>query len=412
MATKPTDDDGWGEVAEDDKLDNDGNDEQRGDAASLAEARRTPPTKTKSTVSGKKETAHSAKPSPEPTSTSTSTPPPKSSTKPSPEPTPQTPTQAESPGPRGEPKAGASSARSPSTEQAAATSWELPSDTSWTEPPVSSLSDAVGAEPKAKPNKPKRPPLFSPKTRNRLVLLTVIASILGALVIISWLNSRHLYLSCGETTVRAERGRFFPWGRTNLSGDRWKPIEPGSQCLDRELGSIAELEQAFLDLALSHANKNLATIPPTDLERAAALLEQAELLARAPERGQERADIERLSHDIDYWRAAKNVDDAISRLGEAQKTFEGAAGRTRHTSDAGDRATFLGELLEAVKRGTLASVPTDDSTGTEPAPTLEPTPNPTDVIDAGVATGTLLPAEVDAAPPPPPAPIPSGGVLL
>src|SRR5262249_12081465 len=141
------------------------------------------------------------------------------------------------------------------------------------------------------------------------------------------------------------------------------------------------------------------------LDVISAQLEQALLLARAPERRDQRKEIERLIGDVHYWRAAARVRDATATLLDASKQFDGAAAeRPRHQSDAAAWATYLRKLTDDLHAGPTGAAPTA-------APVQPPAEHPP------APTGVALPVEPPHEEPsakvaPADAAVPSGGVLL
>jgi hypothetical protein len=201
-----------------------------------------------------------------------------------------------------------------------------------------------------------------------------------------------------------------------MGGNAYKPIAlPASaECKPQETEDIAELDHWYLDILVERASATLTApvldAPGKPLDVAEGQLNQALLLSRAPERRDQRKEVERLLGDVQYWRASLRLRDATAALGDAAKQFEAAAAqRPRHVSDAGSWASFLkrvGNELRAGPNGVAASVP---PSGTTTTPMTGPS--------ATAPAGTALPVEPTASPPEPveekpDAGVPTGGVLL
>ena len=310
--------------------------------------------------------------------------------------------------------------------------------------PAAFLQDAVGAPyPRAPtpppvahddiddlddPDRPRRP------ASRRTVTIAVGSILVGlataALVFLGRANAQRYLVTCATDHAYAEQGRTFPpWGSHQLSGPEWKPIAlpANAECRPRETDDADELAHWYLDILVERASSTLAardlldTLPspnavvdknasPNQLDVAQAELEQALLLARAPERRDERKNIERLQGDVSYWRAALHLRDANAALADAAKQFDAAAAqRPRHATDAGAWATFLRRVVDELHGGPAGGPapdrfpPLPPANGGEPGRTLAP-------------PATALPVEPPVAPEPAAAPpdagVPGGGVLL
>lgn len=296
------------------------------------------------------------------------------------------------------------------------------------------LAEAVGVAPPQskkgkKPEKPRRdkapPPdddLDPDKRMNRKILIAGIAALvlglgIAALVLLGRVNSDRYVLACTTKQAVAEQGRSFPpWGEKPLYGAQWKPIAlpPNAQCKEEEVADRAKLELKFLDLLLERASAALTTHDFADtiasgqgasLDTISGQLEQALLLSRAPERGDQRKQVERLLGDVQYWRASLRLRDAGTALTDAAKQFDAAAlQRPMHVSDAGAWAELLRRVSDELHAG-----PTGVPTTFPPAPTGDSHP--------AAPQGTALPVEPEPAgsgapASPPDAGLPTGGVLL
>ncbi|HEU0029795.1 MAG TPA: hypothetical protein VFQ53_04115 [Kofleriaceae bacterium] len=233
----------------------------------------------------------------------------------------------------------------------------------------------------------------------------------GAFVILGKVNSGRYVIACHADEVVAEQGRKFPpWGTRAIDGAEWKPIKipPQAECRERDTEDEAELSAWYLDTLIDRASTALTAREVTKVDEANAMLEQALLHARAPDRRDKRKEIERLLGDVGYWRAAAKVKEASSALTDAAKQFdEAAAQRPRHVTDAAAWANYARRLVQDLRVGPAG------------APSEEPQPTE----HGGAPMGTALPVEPDAgsATPPPvdagaatpaDAAAPSGGVLL
>jgi hypothetical protein len=284
------------------------------------------------------------------------------------------------------------------------------------------LRDAVGAPP-ARPPRKKRDPIDDdgiPKPASRktvaIAALAIIAGLaVAALVFLGRANGQRYLITCSTDRVSAERGRAFPpWGSHALTGAEWNAIAlpPNAECKPRETEDAAELERWYLELLMDRASTTLTardlldtvqTGKPNPLDVAAEQLNQALLLSRAPERRDQRKDVERLLGDVQYWRASLRLREAAAALADAGRQFDAAAARRpRHVTDAGDWATFLRKLVDDLHAG---------PGGVPAAPgVVSAVPDAT-----GAPTGTALPVEPEATPEPiapPDAGLPTGGVLL
>lgn len=297
------------------------------------------------------------------------------------------------------------------------------------------LQDAVGVPRKKKKKAPTESldedGLPDEKRRSRKTMIVIgIALFLGlgiaALVLVGRINAQRYFLTCTTSQAIAEQGRAFPpWGSTPLPGSEWRPVvlPPNAQCKPEEVADRAHLERLFLDLLLERASSMLTTKSFLDapvvvsggptahpLDVVATQLEQALLLSRSPERGDQRKQVERLQGDVQYWRASLRLRDATVALTEASRQFDQAAlARPMHVSDAGAWALFLRRLTEELHAG-----PNGVPAGFPPASSgFSPPPSSGDRPTA--PAGSALPIEppADNAPPSTPdAGVPTGGVLL
>jgi hypothetical protein len=266
--------------------------------------------------------------------------------------------------------------------------------------------------------------LAPPRSKRTMIIATlsiVVGLGIATLVFLGRANAQRYVLSCDSAHAIAEQGRGFPpWGSRPLHGPEWAPITlpANAECQPRETDDVNELGKWYLELLLDRANATLtardlldsvggpATANPLDI--VAAQLDQALLLARDPDRRDQRKDVTRLQGDVAYWRAAARLRDASTVLVDAAKQFDTANQQhPRHATDAAAWSTFLHHLADELHAGPNGVAPIAPATATN-ADVTGTTPVP---------VGTALPVEPDsggsAVPPPTPdAGIPSGGVLL
>lgn len=284
----------------------------------------------------------------------------------------------------------------------------------WDAAPPESLAEAAGIDSGPRKSKPPRRRRLS--TRGRVIAagVVLVVLLLGAGGFSSWLNSRHYYVACTGDAIRAERGRFWPWGRAPLEGDKWRPIPVVDECREREVAGPEALESELLSEIQSRADGLLSKQPPEDLDAASKLLEQGLLLSRSPAQRDARKAIKRLMGDVEYWRARAEVDAAIASLKDARDKLDAAAAKQlRHVADAGTWVAFLDGLLERAKAGPGGEPASESDQGETPAPA-----NGGASTEPGDETPTAPPAtapdlgDAGTPEPTPDAPLPRGGVLL
>jgi len=271
----------------------------------------------------------------------------------------------------------------------------------------------------------------SPRRSTRRLMLAVgigIVSVLAAVLIITgYMNSRHYYFVCGAEQITAERGRVFPpWGQRRVSGKEWTPIDipANTECASEELDDQEQLEEMFSVALVEQAESRLKSGVPENVDIAEEQLLQALLLSRKPraELRDRRKKIERLRGDVEYWRAAAQIEQVVQKLSQAGDRFKDAAARRpRLNSNASAWAEFSRGMSDEIRRGPPEL--RDDkplAPGARPPFADLPSPQTTSDGDAGpqpanrpdAAPGVALPPEADAAPPAPDAGLPRGGVLL
>ncbi len=294
------------------------------------------------------------------------------------------------------------------------------------------LDSAVGVESKPDRREGKKKKSRDKRPRNpRRTLIAVglgaLAVLIAVVIVLGYLNSRHYYFVCGAEYITGERGRKFPpWGQHRLSGKEWNPIKipPDAECVPSEYDDIDALENVFTNALVEQAEALLTSGEPDNVEIADKQLLQALLLTRTPERRDLRKKIERLRGDVEYWRAAAQIETIVARLTSVSDQFDQAAARRpRLNSNASAWARFARKISDELRRGPPAlrkDVPlAPDSRPPFVPPDSEPT-QPSEPVDAGVPAelppdaqpGVALPPSADAAPPPPDAGLPRGGVLL
>ncbi len=288
-------------------------------------------------------------------------------------------------------------------------------------PAAADLQEAVGAPTKRRRPEPEPEPEDVEKTWSRRTMAIAGGSLIAgigivALVFLGRANAERYLLTCSTDKITPEQGRAFPpWGSHPLTGPEWKPIvlPPNAECTEKETDDLGALEKLYLDVLVDRASttltgKNLLDAAgktgPAPLDAVSDQLTQALLLARAPERRDQRKEIERLQGDVQYWRATIRLRDAHAALLDAARQFDAAAAaRPRHVTDAGEWAGFLRKLTEELQAG-----PGGTPAATATAPGAPPATAP-----AGTALPVEPPAEGSAEPPAPAdAGVSTGGVLL
>ena len=278
-------------------------------------------------------------------------------------------------------------------------------------PPRPASIDRAAADRDDDPAVPRR------NRRSALVAAAALAVGIGiaALIFLGRANADRLALECQPEQVVAQQGRAFPpWGMHELGGSEWKPIAipPEAECKPFETESSDELTTHFLAVLEEQASTLLTAREVTKVDLAEQQLKQALLLARSPDKRDQRKEIERLLGDVDYWRALAALRDATARLTEAAKQFDAAAARRpRHVTDASAWAMYIRKVADELHVGPAGAhssvFPPSPATASQPAQFERPT----------APVGSALPVEPaagSAAPPvaPPDAGVPTGGVLL
>ena len=265
--------------------------------------------------------------------------------------------------------------------------------------------------------------------RSKRTMVIALVSIVGglgiaALVFLGHANSQRYEISCSAAHAVAMQGRSFPpWGTRALNGPEWAPIElpANAECQPKSTEDVAELDKWYLELLVDRATvtltaRDLLDAPPaaagkpavSPLDEVSAQLDQALLLARDPDKRDQRKEITRLQGDVLYWRAAARLRDASAVLLDASKQFDAAnAQHPRHATDSAAWSTFLHHVADDLRAGPNG------------APTVIGPTGPSVAAQPGVPVpvGTALPVEEGSggsaeAPAPPDAGVPSGGVLL
>jgi hypothetical protein len=262
-----------------------------------------------------------------------------------------------------------------------------------------------------------------PRRRHRLLMLVAAAALVvgltvAGIVLLGRVNSDRFELNCTTTHAIAEQGRAFPpWGTRPLAGAQWKaiPLPANARCKSEELDRVEALEARFLGLLLERASEALVaknvtdTFAAADLDAIAAQLEQALLLSRAPERADQRKQVERLLGDVEYWRATLRLREAVTAMDVAARQYDAAAlKRPLHVSDAGAWAALVRRLADDLRAG-----PGGASAPLAPSPPASTGDRPTAPLGTALPVEPEAPAAVDDAPADrPDAGLPQGGVLL
>jgi len=239
---------------------------------------------------------------------------------------------------------------------------------------------------------------------------TIAGITIATLALLGRVNSSKYEIACDSDKIIAEQGRGFPpWGVSPLQGAEWKPITiaPNGECKPRETEDLDEFEGWYLGVLIDQASSLLTAREVTKPDVAAEQLNQALLLARSPDRRDQRKDIERLLGDVDYWRASAKLRDAATALADASKQFDSAAAqRPRHVSDAAAWASYLRKLLDQLHAGPAGGTQTTFPPlppGVERPPAPPGVALPVEPADHGSDVPALAPPDAGA---------PSGGVLL
>ncbi len=303
------------------------------------------------------------------------------------------------------------------------------------------LRDAAGVKPRPEPRK-RRPPSEStsdddggdgdggdgdgdkPRKRRKMFMAATVMAVMvvggiATLTLLGRLNKGNYVIACKPEEVVAEQGRGFPpWGTRALADDvKWKPIKipPEAECRERETEDESELSGWYLDMLVERASSLLTAREVTKIDDASSILEQALLHARAPERRDQRKEIERLLGDVGYWRASAKLRDAATALTDAAKQFDTAAAqRPRHVSDASAWATYVRKLVDelhagpsGVKQVTFPPLPPPEHPSAPQGSALPIEPDP-----GGAGSGSAAPGSDSMPASPPDAGVPTGGVLL
>ena len=248
------------------------------------------------------------------------------------------------------------------------------------------------------------------RTWMTLSISLVIGLVIMALVFVGRANSSRYVFACSSDAITAEHGRGFPpWGTRQLDDPKWAPIAipPQAECQARETEDESELERWYLSALIDQARAKLTARDVTAVDDAEKQLHQAYLLARDPGRGDQRAEIDRLLGDVQYWRGIAKVKAANDALADAAKLFDEAAARkpVKVTTSAA-WADYARKLVDDLELGPDALRP-EVPLGAAPAPLHEHAP-------PGVALPVEPPIDANMGAPitPPDAGVPSGGVLL
>jgi hypothetical protein len=243
--------------------------------------------------------------------------------------------------------------------------------------------------------------------RSRWILLACAAALLVTAGILGYFNSKKYYFTCDDSFIAAERGRFFPWGRAELSGKKWEhiPIGPEVRCGDSTVASEDELTDLFARAIIDRATDMLGRDDKNvDLEEAARRLDQALLLTRAPD-SERRKKVDNLRGDLAYRRAQRRYTSGVTALREAAALYEKAATHVPvHTRDGATWSEFTTTMAGELDKGP------HELCEETPVPAIPDTPPPEPEQPAHPPVSS----EIDAGPPPPqPPPDPNkGGVLL
>lgn len=283
------------------------------------------------------------------------------------------------------------------------------------------LRAAVGASPPARTRRAPPPLEFDddarPRRRTGMLALgafAVAAVGITALVILGRINAARYEIRCGAKEVSAARGRAFPpWGTSQLDGEAWRPVAiPASvQCIAVETEDVAALGDAFRKVLVDRADALLTEREVTQIDPAAAMLEQALLHARsdsAPHKTA-RQEIQRMLGDVGYWRASAKLRAAATTLTEAAAEFEAASAQLpRHVADANAWAIYIRKVVDELRAGPAGAKQSPFPPSTEAAKRPAAPPGTELPVEPSAGSGSAAPAPPTA----PDAGVPSGGVLL
>jgi len=265
----------------------------------------------------------------------------------------------------------------------------------------------------ARPKKPGAPDAAEKKERSKFRLYAAGAGLLAIVIVVVWLlswrNSRYLYLECREDKVIAARGSSWPWGRQQLGGAAYRPIKlpPEADCRSREFTETLELERSMVELLIARAEAGLRSKKVEEVAEAKAQLTQALLLSRSYTEQKPR--IQHLQGDLSYREGGQSVAEAQKKIEEAIARFKDA--KERQPVLFKDYDAWI-EHLEAANQA-LRDGPRPIEKITEAADQPAPPPGARPRVDRGVLPQPS--ASPDAALPAAPKPdggLPSGGVLM
>jgi hypothetical protein len=246
----------------------------------------------------------------------------------------------------------------------------LPDVPPWADdlPSLAGVRHEVRDDPLEPPSRRRR---LSRKAATYLAVGLIAVGLVGAFIGSSWANSRGYFLVCEPDSIRAERGRFWPWGRATMRGPSWQPIaiSADTDCAELEVETEDQLAERFARALLARAGELLRQGETDDLPVAERQLEQALLLSRAQPGSSGREEVARLRGDLAYRRAVGELEAALERLDAAVTHFEDAAKRAPvHHDDAEARAAHARALVDATRRGPGQPIRVE-GTGDRPAPT-------------------------------------------
>ena len=234
----------------------------------------------------------------------------------------------------------------------------------------------------------------------RALLAIILLGLFLIVVFVLWFlgerNSRVYYIDCGTSQITASQGRSFPpWGKSRLSGARWRAIQNVlelTQCDDASFDNREELEARYRDLLLAQADQWLEGLDAHEsrelLPTVRQQLEQAESLSRSsdPESVTARERIGRLLGDVTYWEAFDELETVSQQLDQAAQRLRSAVDKKpAHVSDADHWRAFARHLAKELTAG---------------PPILRPPPPTPDKPDTAGSGPTPGPAEPTAITPP------------
>ena len=275
-------------------------------------------------------------------------------------------------------------------------------------PPVSTESDA---------DKRRRPTreIKGRGSRAHVSKTSIVVLILAVLVVLALLadlrNRRKYRLVCRNNHFTAQQGARLPWpfGWEVLGGSlKPFPVPPDFHCPDQRVGSLAEVEVAFLDGMLFQVQRELNDPDSGDLGKARLLLTQAMSLSQSGLHNAQHESAKQLLADLNYreGRASltlleNDLRRAIDRLKEARRL-------------ASERYGDLDEWIDHLEsvRDAITPAPNPGMPSPPVMPPAGSTPPRTPAAPQTAPPATSPPPAPSPEVPPPPPPPTENGILM